>query len=243
VAGERRYRAAKMAGLTQVPVRVLDLSEKEARLLALVENLQREDLNPYEETLGVLELLSEDLGKTREEVVSLLERMRKEKRGAAAQNVLGTPEAKRVEEVFRALGRMTWESFVQARLPLLGLPEDLRAALEEGTLPYTAALELKRVRDPETRARLLEEAKGGLSLRELKARVREVLVKEKAPPPWHKEVATRLARLDPESLPPEKRQEVERYLKALLKLLEEKGDERAPLAQLGNRAKCDKNSL
>ena len=219
VAGERRYRAAKMAGLAEVPVRVLDLSEKEARLLALVENLQREDLNPYEETLGVLDLLSEDLGKTREEVVSLLERMRKEKRGAAAQNVLGTPEAQRVEEVFQALGRMTWESFVQARLPLLGLPEDLRAALEEGTLPYTAALELKKVKDLEARAQLLEEAKGGLSLRELRARVREVLAKEKAPPPWHKEVAAKLARLDPESLTPEKRQEVERHLKALLELL------------------------
>jgi ParB family chromosome partitioning protein len=184
-----------------------------------VENLQREDLNPYEETLGVLDLLSEDLGKTREEVVSLLERMRKEKRGVAAHNVMGTPEAQRVEEVFQALGRMTWESFVQNRLPLLGLPEDLRAALEEGTLPYTAALELKKVKDLEARARLLEEAKGGLSLRELRAKVREVMAKEKTPPPWHKEVATRLARLDPESLPPEKRQEVERHLKALLELL------------------------
>jgi ParB family chromosome partitioning protein len=82
VAGERRYRAAKMAGLAQVPVRVLDLSEKEARLLALVENLQREDLNPYEETLGVLDLLSEELGKTREEVVGLLRANEKrEKRG------------------------------------------------------------------------------------------------------------------------------------------------------------------
>jgi ParB family chromosome partitioning protein len=219
VAGERRYRAAKMAGLAEVPVRVLDLSEKEARLLALVENLQREDLNPYEETLGVLDLLSEELGKTREEVVGLLRRMRKEKRGEAGHNVVASPEAQRVEEVFRALGRITWESFVQHRLPLLGLPEDLRAALEEGAIPYTAALELKRVKDLEARARLLEEAKGGLSLRELRARVREVLVKEKAPPPWHKEVASRLARLDPESLPPEKRREVERHLKALLELL------------------------
>jgi ParB family chromosome partitioning protein len=221
VAGERRYRAAKMAGLAEVPVRVLDLSEKEARLLALVENLQREDLNPYEETLGVLELLSEELGKTREEVVSLLERMRKEKRGAVAHNIVGTPEAKRVEEVFQALGRMSWESFVQHRLPLLGLPEDLRAALEEGAIPYTAALELKKVKDPEARARLLEEAKGGLSLRELKARVREVLrkEKEKTPYPWYREVGERLARLDLGSLPPEKREALEFHLEAIQKLL------------------------
>jgi ParB family chromosome partitioning protein len=220
VAGERRYRAAKMAGLAEVPVRVLDLPEKEARLLALVENLQREDLNPYEETLGVLELLSEDLGKTREEVVALLHRMRNEKEGKVTHNVMGSPEAQRVEEVFRALGRMTWESFVQNRLPLLGLPEDLRAALEEGTLPYTAALELKKVKDLEARARLLEEAKGGLSLRELKARVREALRREQAPQPLPKKVAARLARLDLEALPEEKRKRVEEYLEALHQLLE-----------------------
>jgi len=218
VAGERRYRAAKMAGLAEVPVRVLDLSEKEARLLALVENLQREDLNPYEETLGVLELLSEELGKTREEVVGLLRQMKNAKEGRIRDNVV-PKDAQRVEDIFKALGRMTWESFVQHRLPLLGLPEDLRAALEEGTLPYTAALELKKVKDPEARARLLEEAKGGLSLRELKAKVREVLVKEKAPPAWHKGVASRLARLDPESLPPEKRRAVEEKVRELLALL------------------------
>jgi ParB family chromosome partitioning protein len=220
VAGERRYRAAKMAGLAEVPVRVLDLSEKEARLLALVENLQREDLNPYEETLGVLDLLSEELGKTREEVVALLHRMRDEARGKVPRNVAGNSEAQKVEAVFKALGRMTWESFVRHRLPLLGLPEDLRAALEEGTIPYTAALELKKVKDPEARARLLEEAKGGLSLRELRARVREALRREQAPHPLPKKVAARLARLDLEALPPEKRKRVEAYLEALHRLLE-----------------------
>ena len=219
VAGERRYRAARMAGLSEVPVRVVELSEKEARLLALVENLQREDLNPYEETLGVLALLSEDLGKPVEEVVGLLHRMQNEKRGKATQNVLGSPEARRVEEVFKALGRMTWESFVQARLPLLSLPEDLKAALEEGAIPYTAALELKKVKDEASRKVLLEEARAGLSLRELRARVREVLRKEKAPRPWYREVGERLLRLDLEALPPERRALVERKLKELEELL------------------------
>ena len=220
VAGERRYRAARMAGLAEVPVRVLDVGEREARLLALLENLQREDLNPYEETLGVLDLLSEELGKTREEVVALLHRMRDEARGRVPHNVVGSPEAQRVEEVFRALGRMSWESFVQHRLPLLSLPGDLRAALEAGALPYTAALELKKVKDPEARARLLEEAKRGLSLRELKARVREALRREQAPQPLPKKIAARLARLDLEALPEEKRKRVEAYLEALHQLLE-----------------------
>ena len=219
VAGERRYRAARMAGLSEVPVRVVELSEKEAKLFALVENLQREDLNPYEETLGVLDLLSEDLGRPVEEVVALLHRMRDEARRKVPQNVLGSLEARRVEEVFRALGRMGWESFVQARLPLLNLPENLKAALEEGSIPYTAALELKKVKDESSRKALREEARAGLSLRDLKARVRELLQKEKAPKPWHREVGERLLRLDLEALLPEKRARVEALLAELKELL------------------------
>jgi ParB family chromosome partitioning protein len=169
--------------------------------------------------VGVLALLSEDLGKPVEEVVGLLRRMRKEKRGEAGHNVMASPEAQRVEEVFQALGRMTWESFVQNRLPLLNLPEDLKAALEEGAIPYTAALELKKVKDEALRKALLEEVKAGLSLRELKARVREALRREKAPRPWHREVGERLLRLDLEALPPERRALVERKLKELEELL------------------------
>ena len=182
--------------------------------------LANQDLNPYEETLGVLELLSEDLGKPREEVVSLLHRMRDEARGKVPHNVMGSPEARRVEEVFQALGRMGWESFVQNRLPLLSLPEDLKEALEAGAIPYTAALELKKVKDEALRRELLEEARAGLSLRDLKARVREALKRERTPPPWHKEVAARLARLDLEALPPGKRILVEEKLRELRELLE-----------------------
>ena len=52
VAGERRWRAARMAGLTEVPVVIKELSDSETVELAMVENLQREDLNPLEEALG-----------------------------------------------------------------------------------------------------------------------------------------------------------------------------------------------
>lgn len=59
VAGERRYRASRMAGLTEVPAVVRELSDVETMEIALIENLQREDLNPIEEALGYRELMEE----------------------------------------------------------------------------------------------------------------------------------------------------------------------------------------
>ncbi len=67
VAGERRYRASRMAGLTEVPVIIRELSEAETMELALIENLQREDLTPLEEALGYETLMNEH-GFTQEEV-------------------------------------------------------------------------------------------------------------------------------------------------------------------------------
>ena len=57
VAGERRWRACRMAGLTEVPVVVKDVTDEQAMELALVENLQREDLDPVEEAVGIRELM------------------------------------------------------------------------------------------------------------------------------------------------------------------------------------------
>ena len=59
VAGERRYRACRMAGLTEVPVIIRELTESETMELALIENLQREDLTPLEEAEGYAVLLNE----------------------------------------------------------------------------------------------------------------------------------------------------------------------------------------
>ncbi|GAA6751796.1 ParB/RepB/Spo0J family partition protein [Thermus antranikianii] len=223
IAGERRYRAAKMAGLEAVPAIVLEVDEKTAQAIALMENLQREDLNPYEETLGVLDLLALELGRSREEVVSLLHRMRNEAKGRATHNVMGNSEAQKIVDIFRTLGRMTWESFVQNRLPLLTLSEDLKEALEEGSIPYTAALELKKVKDEALRRELLEEVKGGLSLRDLKARIREASRKKEEPrPTWHRELLRKLSRLDLEALPPETRKALEAKLREVLAILEKR---------------------
>lgn len=71
VAGERRWRASRMAGLTEVPVVIKELTDAQVAELALVENLQREDLDPIEEALGYKEL-SEKYDYTQEEISNLV---------------------------------------------------------------------------------------------------------------------------------------------------------------------------
>lgn len=66
IAGERRWRASRLAGLTEVPVRIIEADDRTSAELALVENLQREDLNPIEEAKGYKTLI-EDYGLTQEE--------------------------------------------------------------------------------------------------------------------------------------------------------------------------------
>ena len=66
IAGERRWRAARMANLTEIPAVIIEADDKKAMELALIENLQRQDLNPVEEALGYQTLMS-DYGLTQEE--------------------------------------------------------------------------------------------------------------------------------------------------------------------------------
>lgn len=75
IAGERRWRAARLAGLDEVPVRIVEADNKKAMELALVENLQREDLNPIEEAKGYKALI-EEYGMTQEQVAGTVGRSR-----------------------------------------------------------------------------------------------------------------------------------------------------------------------
>lgn len=176
VAGERRYRAAQQVGLLEVPVYIKPLDDQSAFQVALLENLQREDLNPVEETEGILELLSSRLERSREEIVSLLNLVANlQKQGHELTDNVVREQWKEVEKIFGVIGRLTPESFRTHRLPLLTLPADVLDALQAGKLEYTKARALAMVKDDGDRQSLLSNAVDeNLSVREIQRRVKEV---------------------------------------------------------------------
>lgn len=111
IAGERRWRAAKLAGLKQVPCIIKDYSEQEVMEIALIENLQREDLNPIEEAEGYQELMKK-FGLTQELVSERVGKSRSAVANALRLNHL-TDEVKQM----LADGRLT-QGHARALLPL-----------------------------------------------------------------------------------------------------------------------------
>lgn len=121
IAGERRWRAARMAGQTHLPVVIKDVDDLETMELSLIENLQREDLNPLEIADGYRILISE-FGKTQEEVATTVGRSR-----SAVANLLRllTLEAD-VKSLLRS-GAIS-EGHARALIPLNGSSEQIKAA-------------------------------------------------------------------------------------------------------------------
>lgn len=97
IAGERRWRAARMAGLTQVPAVVIEADDRKAMELAMIENLQREDLNPMEEAEGY-KVLMDQYGMTQEEAAQAVGKSRSAVANAVRLLGLSDSVRKLVEE-------------------------------------------------------------------------------------------------------------------------------------------------
>ncbi|WP_019008465.1 ParB/RepB/Spo0J family partition protein [Deinococcus aquatilis] len=209
VAGERRWRAAGQAGLSEVPVLIRDLDDSQARLAAAVENLQRENLNVIEEVRARLQVAAAALNVPEAEAVA---RMFALDRAPEAD-----PEAvARLDTTFGALGRESWRSFIRNRAAVLNLPEDVQAAVRTG-LDYRKALIVGRVPDAAARAELLTAALAGATVHDLRAQ----LAPASAPAEGWQAVARRLSHkraLD--NLDPARRKKVERLLGQVQALLD-----------------------
>ncbi|SEJ83995.1 chromosome partitioning protein, ParB family [Deinococcus reticulitermitis] len=162
VAGERRWRAAQLAGLSEVPVMIRELSDQEARQIALIENLQREDLNMLDEVDAKLELVASTLGlpagQARSRLMQLLREPPNEDHVA-------------LEELFASLGE-SWSNFAKTKLRVLNWPPTILDAIRAG-LPYTLGGVIASA-PVEAQARLLELARQGASRHELRTELRRL---------------------------------------------------------------------
>lgn len=147
VAGERRVRAARAAGLTTIPAVVREVADADVPLLAALENLQRQDLNPLDEVEAILTVTAQRLGIPQAEVLPLLH----------AQRRTPDPETTAtLDALFMQLGRGTWASFAANRAGVLRFPPDLLDLMRSGRLEYTRAAALARVKDDSQRRALTE---------------------------------------------------------------------------------------
>lgn len=151
VAGERRWRAARMAGLSEVPVVIRELDDEKTAQYALVENLQREDLNPVEEAMGYKRLTTE-YSYTQEEVANLLGKSR----SAVANSIRLLSLPSEVLEMLEK-GKLT-----------TGHAKALLSITDEKVLVKTAHLIIKNnvsVREAERLVRGLEKSPAALRVR------------------------------------------------------------------------------
>lgn len=149
IAGERRWRASRLAGLVEVPVRVISADDRRVAELALVENLQREDLNPIEEALGYKSLI-EEYGLTQDEAAKSVGKSRPAV--ANAMRLLGlTPEVlKMVEEGKLSAGHArTLLPLEDAALQLSTAKNVIDNSLSVRKTEQLVAKTLKKLREPE----------------------------------------------------------------------------------------------
>lgn len=143
IAGERRWRAARKAGLIEVPVHIITADEQKAMEMALVENLQREDLNPIEEALGY-QTLQNEYGLTQDAVAKTVGRSRPAVANAMRLLSLSEPVRELVESGMLSAGH------ARALLPLSDPEEQLEAAntviAKELSVRRTEALAAERIK-------------------------------------------------------------------------------------------------
>jgi ParB family chromosome partitioning protein len=175
VAGLRRLKAAEIAGINDIPVKVFEWDDQTAFQAAVSENANRRDFNALEELDNTLRLLEIQLQWDTEEVISFLYRMNNATKGSSNQNVLVSPEAELVKQVFNSFGRITWQSFVATRLPLLKKPEEILDAIRQGRIHYTKGILITSLKESEARQKLLGEViEHSLSVTEIKERIKSL---------------------------------------------------------------------
>jgi ParB family chromosome partitioning protein len=193
VAGERRWRAAREAGLRDLPAVVRRMTDQEARIFGLVENLRREDLNAYEVAQATVALASAQGNIPQDQLIQEMRHKRPPEEMLRA-----------VDAALEIVGRkITLRTFTRHYLPLLSLPTELVAALEGGAA-YVAVAALRRATPEQQNEWLPYITSGEWGARDVATALREARESQSttavATHTWTNQVSTLVNRVTPERL-------------------------------------------
>ena len=176
ISGERRWRAARAAGLKQLPVHIITVNDEELRELQIIENLQRKDLNSFERVESLLEMYAVKHSMLTDEARKHLRRLRKKK--------LEMPEEAEDARMFFLRFGVHFESFVSADLRILRFTEDVKALVRERGMDISSAREIAKIEDDTLRVRIGELAlQEGWKFRQVVAEVAKYIARRQAPEP------------------------------------------------------------
>lgn len=171
VAGERRWRAARIAGLKEVPVVVREFAENDIFIIALIENLQREDLNPIEEAIAYQKLI-QDLNLKQEEVAEKVSKSRT----AITNSMRLLKLDKRVQQML--VDEMITEGHGRALVPITDFEEQFKIAMkvfdEKLSVRETEKL-VKKIQEDKEKKVKLEEKDDSFIYRDLEEKLKQIL--------------------------------------------------------------------
>ena len=195
IIGFRRIEAVKELGWKEIPAIILkDISDEEAMLIMLSENIQRENLNVYDQTVGILEYIGLAFDLSFEEVKKLLYHFR----NVDSKTITSDPEKsemqrEKMEAITQKLGNISVASLIN-RLKVFSLKDVILDALKEGKVSYTAAVELNKISDMQKLKNFIDALSSGqCSIKDIKSYLRE---EKKRNRPAHKVINYKVERRD-----------------------------------------------
>lgn len=218
ISGFRRIEAVKKLGHDKVKAIITDVDEKTALLIMLSENIQREDLNPYDEVVSLLQLISVNLDLAEDEVKSFLYRIKNYISGNIKEITDLEKETKEViDTILSKTGKYNFQGFIN-RMRVLNLNPIIIESMRTKKVPYSHAVELNKIKDEDVLTKLLEEViEKGMSKEELITRIKSIRGTTVKLNPFQ-EVSRKLRYFN--NLPKDKQAIIEKKLKEISDLLE-----------------------
>ena len=195
IIGFRRIEAVKELGWKEIPAIILkDISDEEAMLIMLSENIQRENLNVYDQTVGILEYIGLAFELNFEEVKKLLYHFRNvDSKTIASDPEKSEMQRERMEAITQKLGNISVASLIN-RLKVFSLKDIILDALKEGKVSYTAAVELNKINDIQKLKNFITAlSSGDCSIKDIKTYLKE---EKKRNTPAHKSIKYKVEKRD-----------------------------------------------